>query len=148
VNVREIAPGEIEPLVQIWLRSVRATHGFLTEEDIRTLEPLVREQVLPKFETWVLCSAADNPIGFMVLNGSSLEGLFIDPDHIGSGGGKLMLAHARRLKGPLVVDVNEQNPAALGFYLANGFEIIGRSPTDTAGRPFPLIHLREVVGNA
>ena len=108
MKIREIAPGEIEPLVQVWLRSVRATHEFLSEDDIR----------------------------------------IIDPDHIGCGGGKLMLAHARELKGPLVVDVNEQNPAALGFYLANGFEVIGRSPTDTAGRPFPLIHLREVVGDA
>jgi putative acetyltransferase len=143
VKIREIAPGEIEPLVRIWLRSVRATHEFLSEDDIRTLEPLVREQVLPKLETWVLCT--DEPIGFMVLSGNSLEGLFIDPDHTGGGGGKLMLAHARKLKGPLVVDVNEQNPAALGFYLANGFEVIGRSPTDSAGRPFPLIHLREVA---
>ena len=145
MKIREIAPGEIEPLVQVWLRSVRATHQFLSEDDIRTLEPLVREQVLPKLETWVLRTDADGPIGFMVLSGNSLEGLFIDPDHIGCGGGKLMLAHARKLKGPLIVDVNEQNPAALGFYLANGFEVIGRSPMDTAGRPFPLIHLREAA---
>jgi putative acetyltransferase len=27
-------------------------------------------------------------------------------------------------------DVNEQNPQALGFYLHEGFEIIGRSATD------------------
>lgn len=143
MNIRSRRDGEISTLVEIWLRSVRATHGFLSEQDIAALEPLVRERVLPKLEVWVLCDDADTPVGFMALNGNSLEGLFIDPAHIGAGGGRLLLAHARRLKGPLSVDVNEQNPAALRFYLANGFEITGRSETDSGGRPFPLLHLRE-----
>jgi putative acetyltransferase len=145
VNIRRSVPGEIPLLVAIWLRSVRATHTFLSEQDIAALEPLVREQVLPQLEVWVLCTAGDEPIGFMVLHGNSLEGLFIDPDRVGQGGGRLLLRHARSLKGPLVVDVNEQNPAALGFYLANGFELCGRSPTDSGGRPFPLLHLKEKV---
>lgn len=142
MNIRRSVPGEIPLLVAIWLRSVRATHTFLSEQDIAALEPLVREQVLPNMEVWVL-SVTDDPIGFMVLQANSLEGLFIDPAHIGHGGGRLLLQHARNLKGPLVVDVNEQNPAALGFYLANGFKICGRSPTDSGGRPFPLLHLKE-----
>ena len=141
MNIRSRQSGEIPVLVEIWLRSVRATHGFLSEQDIAALEPLVREQVLPKLEVWVL--ETDAPIGFMALKGNSVEGLFIDPAHIGAGGGRLLLEHARRLKGPLLVDVNEQNPAALRFYLANGFEVIGRSETDSGGRPFPLLHLRE-----
>ena len=141
MNIRSRQPGEIPVLVEIWLRSVRATHGFLSEQDIAALEPLVREQVLPKLEVWVL--ETDAPIGFMALKDNSVEGLFIDPAHIGAGGGRLLLEHARRLKGPLLVDVNEQNPAALRFYLANGFEVIGRSETDSGGRPFPLLHLRE-----
>jgi putative acetyltransferase len=141
VNIRSALSPDIPALVEIWLRSVRATHGFLSEQDIAALEPLVREQVLPKLEVWVLESEA--PIGFMALNGNSLEALFIDPAHIGAGGGRLLLEHARRLKGALSVDVNEQNPAALRFYLANGFEVVGRSETDSGGRPFPLLHLRE-----
>jgi putative acetyltransferase len=141
VNIRSALSPDFPTLVEIWLRSVRATHGFLSEQDIAALEPLVREQVLPKLEVWVLETEA--PIGFMALNGNSLEALFIDPAYIGAGGGRLLLEHARRLKGALSVDVNEQNPAALRFYLANGFEVIGRSETDSGGRPFPLLHLRE-----
>ncbi len=148
MNIRSALSPEIPALVEIWLRSVRATHSFLTEQDIAALEPLVRERVLPKLEVWVLCDEADKPVGFMALSGNSLEGLFIDPPHIGAGGGRLLLAHARRLKGPLLVDVNEQNPAALRFYLANGFEVVGRSDTDSGGRPFPLLHLREVERSA
>ena len=40
------------------------------------------------------------------------------------------------------VDVNEQNPKALGFYLKQGFAVAGRSPLDGGGRPFPILHLR------
>ncbi|MFU6774762.1 GNAT family N-acetyltransferase, partial [Pseudomonas aeruginosa] len=41
----------------------------------------------------------------------------------------------------LSVDVNEQNPQACGFYRHYGFRQTGRSATDSAGRPFPLLHM-------
>ena len=37
--------------------------------------------------------------------------------------------------------MNEANENALGFYLHFGFEVAGRSELDSAGRPFPLLHL-------
>jgi len=42
----------------------------------------------------------------------------------------------------LTLDVNEQNTQALGFYLHQGFEIVGRSPKDGLGQPYPLLHMR------
>ena len=42
----------------------------------------------------------------------------------------------------LTVNVNEQNASGAGFYQRLGFEVIGRSPVDDAGRPYPLLHLR------
>ena len=41
----------------------------------------------------------------------------------------------------LAVDVNEQNDDAVGFYASLGFSVVGRSPTDGGGRPFPLLHM-------
>ena len=59
------------------------------------------------------------------------------------------MEHAQALRGgDLTVDVNEQNPAAVGFYEAVGFAVVGRSPLDDAGRPFPLLHMRRPVGGA
>jgi ribosomal protein S18 acetylase RimI-like enzyme len=53
------------------------------------------------------------------------------------------VAHAQQLRdGDLTVDVNEQNPAARGFYEALGFVVVGRSPLDEGGRPFPVLHMR------
>jgi putative acetyltransferase len=39
------------------------------------------------------------------------------------------------------VDVNEQNEQALGFYRHLGFEVVGRSPLDGQGKPYPLLHM-------
>jgi putative acetyltransferase len=145
MHVREGRPADRGVLLEIWLRSVRATHAFLTETDIQVLLPLVRDQALPHLELWVLSSDDGVLAGFIGLSGSMVEALFIAPEWFGHGGGTLLLDHARRLKGALSVDVNEQNPEALRFYLAKGFTVVGRSPLDAQGRTFPLLHLREVL---
>jgi putative acetyltransferase len=141
-----IRPGEAadhERLVEIWLSAVRATHAFLTEEDIQVLLPIVRESALAGLEIWVLCRETGEAIGFMGLSGSDVKALFIAPPWTRRGGGRLLLDHARWLKGPrLTVDVNEENLAAARFYVACGFRVTDRSDLDEAGRPFPLLHMR------
>ena len=144
--IRPSIPSDRDTLLDIWWRSARATHAFLTESDIESLRPAVRDYLAsPDLELWTLCSDQSQPIGFMGLADNHVESLFVAPDHLRRGAGRMFLAHARRLKGPLRVDVNEQNPEALKFYEANGFQVVGRSPVDDAGRPFPLLHLREVA---
>jgi putative acetyltransferase len=143
----KIRPGRFtdqDTLIDIWLRSVRASHLFLTEKDIQSLLPAVVDFLaLPGLELWVLCTTSDRPVGFMGLAGAVVDALFLAPEHWRQGGGTLLLEHARHLKGPLVVDVNEQNLMAFEFYLTRGFKVAGRSPVDGGGRPFPLMHLRE-----
>jgi len=145
MTIRPGTPEDHEALLAIWLRSVRATHHFLSAADIDELFPIVRDAAFPSLELWVLCSDEAEPMGFMGLSGACVEALFIDPPWFRRGGGKRLLDHARALKGALTVDVNEQNPEAVQFYLANGFEVIGRSERDSGGRPFPLLHMRETL---
>jgi putative acetyltransferase len=144
MTIREALPDDRPALLDIWERSVRATHAFLGESDIRSMIPLVRDIVFDQLELWVLCSEAGVAIGFLGLSGAKVEALFIAPEHHRSGGGRMLVDHARRLKGALTVDVNEQNPGAVRFYQACGFEVAGRSEVDSDGRPFPLLHLREL----
>jgi putative acetyltransferase len=133
-------------ILEIWLRAVRATHGFLTEAEIQELLPLVRDAALPSLEIWVE-TAGDEMVGFAGLDGAKLEALFIDPAHFRRGVGRRLIDRARQLKGPLTVDVNEQNPEAVAFYRAMGFDVAGRSPLDGQGRPYPLLHLSEVTSS-
>jgi putative acetyltransferase len=142
MTIREALLSDHDTVFDIWLRSVRATHTFLTEDDIQSLAPLVPAE-LARLELWVLCPDGGPPVGFLGLSGSKVEALFLAPEWCRRGFGRRLLEHARGLKGPLAVDVNEQNTEAVRFYEACGFAVVGRSEVDEAGRPFPLLHLRE-----
>ena len=142
-RVRRAGREDQEAMVVLWERSVRATHHFLTEQDVTALRPLVLDELASDaIDWWVLESAAGTLLGFLGFANDTIEGLFIDPEHRGQRGGSTLVAHAQELAaGPLAVDVNEQNEDAVGFYAALGFSVVGRSPTDGSGRPFPLLHM-------
>jgi putative acetyltransferase len=143
MNIRRAIPTDCDVLVDIWLRSVRATHTFLSEEDVQSLLPLVRDYLAssePEF--WVLCSEDGTVMGFMGMSGSKMDALFLAPEFHRRGGGRRLVQHAQAMKGDLTVDVNEQNPAACRFYQACGFVVEGWSEVDGTGRPFPLLHMR------
>lgn len=139
--IRQASNADHPQLLDIWLRSVRATHHFLQASDIEALLPQLRDVYLPAVELWVAVDAEDCPLGFIGLNENHVEMLFIEPDLRGKGIGRGLLDHARKSHSQLSVDVNEQNPEAVGFYLHYGFVQTGRSPLDGEGRPFPLLHL-------
>lgn len=143
LQVRPATVADRPALLALWERSVRATHAFLGEEEIVALRPCVAEELASEAIGWWTIGPVDGgPVGFLGFAHDAIEGLFLDPAHRGRGAGRTLVAHAQRLAtGALRVDVNEQNPAARGFYEALGFEVTGRSPTDGAGRPYPLLHM-------
>jgi putative acetyltransferase len=149
LRVRPARVEDRDRLLALWERSVRATHHFLQESDVVALRPLVAEALASDAVDWWVLVSAEAPIGFLGVGTDTIEALFIDPDHHRQGGGTLLVAHAQTLAaGVLTVDVNEQNDAALRFYQALDFSVVGRSSTDSGGRPFPLLHMRRAVPGA
>ena len=142
-SIRRALPEDRDRLVEIWWRSACATHHFLSLRELEALVPEVRELHLETLQTWVLCSPGSEAIGFLVMDGRSVEGLFIAPEWQRRGGGTLLMRHAGRMANRLTVEVNEQNADAIAFYFAQGFEIVRRSATDRSGRPYPLLYLEE-----
>jgi putative acetyltransferase len=141
--VRAAKPSDRPRMLDVWERSVRATHDFLSETDVLGLEPLVEAELEAGAIDWSVLAAAEAVVGFLGLAGNTIEALFLDPDHLRRGGGRMLVEHAQRLaRGPLTVDVNAQNAAARLFYDALGFVVAGRSHTDSAGRPFPILHMK------
>jgi putative acetyltransferase len=144
MRIRAARDTDRDRLLDLWERSVRATHAFLADADIAFYRPLVGEALGGGvLEVWVLVTDADEPMGFLGLEGNRVEALFLAPEHRGAGGGRRLVEHAQALRGgELSLDVNEQNDAARGFYEALGFQVVGRSELDGTGRPYPLLHMR------
>ena len=143
MDIRRAIPTDRAALLDVWLRTVRATHTFVSEENIQAMIPQVRDYLAAREpEFWVLCDDFGAIMGFMGMSGSKMESLFLGPEFHGRGGGRRLVRHAQELHGELTTDVNEQNSAACRFYEACGFVVEGRSEVDDAGRPFPLLHMR------
>ena len=129
-------------LVELWRRSVEASHDFLAPGAVEEIVREVRQALSTVAELW-LAEAAGAPAAFLGCTGNHVEMLFVAPEFFRQGLGTRLLDHARRLHGPLTVEVNEANTAAHAFYRARGFVLTGRSPVDSAGRPYPLLLLRQ-----
>lgn len=144
IRLRPSRPDETGRLFDIWHGAVVATHDFLSAEDLDAIARIVRDDYLPVADFWVAAGANDCAEGFLGMTGAKVDALFVDPAAHGRGIGRALMAHARaQCDGPLDVDVNEQNPGAIAFYRRLGFREIGRSSYDDAGRPYPLLHLRQ-----
>lgn len=126
-------------IVAVWRGAVEATHAFLTPADVDGYEQRMAADFLPAV-TLTVATVDERIVGFSGLADGTLEMLFVDADHHGEGiGGALLRDALARVPG-LRVDVNEQNPQAVGFYRRHGLRETGRSETDGEGRPFPLLH--------
>ena len=135
-------------LVEVWEASVRSTHRFLTEKDIRFFKPLIRNKYIPVVELYTIRNGQNRIAAFMGLSDELIEMLFVHPEEQGKGYGKLLIEFVIHHKQIFKVDVNEQNEKATSFYLNRGFDIVGRDETDPNGNPFPILHLslNETIG--
>jgi putative acetyltransferase len=142
MDIRRAIPTDREILLDVWLRSVRATHAFVSEEAIQSMIPEVRDYLASVAnEFWVVCDDGGAIRGFMGMAGSKMESLFLAPEFQRRGAGRRLVRHAQALHGKLTVDVNEQNATARQFYEACGFVVEGRRELDDQGRPYPLLQL-------
>ncbi|UUC44507.1 GNAT family N-acetyltransferase [Flavobacterium cerinum] len=127
-------------ITEVWEASVRATHTFLTEEDIQYYKPLILNEYLKAVT--LFCTSDNGAItGFIGLSEDTIEMLFIRPDYRGKGVGKVLLDFAIKEHNVFKVDVNEQNEQAVGFYEYLGFKTVKREPLDPNGKPFPILSM-------
>lgn len=131
---------DYQQLITVWESSVRATHHFLSESDIVTYRTLILNQYFDQVQLY--CIKQEHEIlGFIGINGESVQMLFIHPDARGKGLGKALIDFAKKEHGVNTVDVNEQNDQAVGFYQKLGFETVERSEFDDAGKPYPILSM-------
>jgi putative acetyltransferase len=133
---------DLPALFDVWESSVRATHSFLTEGDIRCLAPLAHKELAGFAPIHCLRRSTGEVFAFMGVAQCSIEMLFVHADSRGAGAGRALVRFAIDALEADCVEVNEQNPQAIGFYRRMGFEITGRVPAQPQGDPFPLLRMR------
>lgn len=132
----------VRELLGVWERSVRATHLFLSDGEVRSIREYVPQALLGVAHLLVAEDEAGAPAAFMGVEDGSLEMLFIDPNERGKGLGRRLLRLGIESYGVRRLAVNEQNPQAAGFYEHMGFEAFARSETDEQGNPYPILYMR------
>lgn len=129
-------------LTYIWEQSVKATHLFLSAEEISEIKPYVIK-ALREIPCLVIAKDEDGFIvGFMGVENNKLEMLFISPESIGKGIGKVLIQYGIETFSINEVTVNEQNPQAIGFYEHIGFTVHKRTDLDEQGRAYPLLYMK------
>ena len=132
----------VRELLEVWERSVRATHLFLSDGEVRSIREYVPQALLGVAHLLVAEDEAGAPAAFMGVEDGALEMLFIDPEERGKGLGRRLLRLGIESYGVRRLAVNEQNPRAAGFYEHMGFEAYARSETDEQGNPYPILYMR------
>ena len=140
--VENVLPEYYAEMLDLWENSVRATHDFITEEDIEFFKPIIIEQAFPAVSLKCVKDKNGVIVGFVGVHEMKIEMLFILDNIRGQGVGKLLLQYAIDNLNANCVDVNEQNILALGFYEHMGFNVFDRSPLDDMGKPFPILHMK------
>jgi putative acetyltransferase len=142
-DITALQPDDISRALMVWEAAVRATHHFVTEADLALFKPMVRD-ALASGALSVACVRDDEGevAGFIGAADGKVEMLFVHPDFHGQGAGRRLLTRAVETWHAHALDVNEQNPQAVGFYQRMGFEVVGRSERDGMGKPYPLLHMR------
>ena len=143
IEINEIrTPCLIDQLVQVWEASVRETHLFLSDKEIRIIRNYVPQALREVSHLIVLEDEEKHPVGFMGLEDQKLEMLFLSPEKRRRGFGKKLLVYGMENYSVNELAVNEQNPLAIGFYEHLGFQVYKRSRHDEQGNPYPILYMK------
>ncbi|MDR0579663.1 MAG: GNAT family N-acetyltransferase [Campylobacteraceae bacterium] len=132
---------EYEKIIFIWEKSVKATHHFLSDDDILEIKADVIKY-LPRLKVYAYKNANGEMLGFIAIDKNKIEMLFVSPEYFGKGIGGALVDFALKDMHVDEVDVNEQNANAREFYEHMGFKVTARLEKDNEGRAFPLLRMK------
>lgn len=133
----------VEQLLKVWESSVKATHLFLSDDEINNIKQYVPQALKDVPVLVVAEDENENPIGFMGIADKMLEMLFVSNENRGQGIGKQLFQYGIKNYSINELAVNEQNPIAKGFYEHMGFKVYKRTELDEQGNPYPLLYMKK-----
>ena len=134
----------VQKLLDVWESSVKATHLFLSVDEINNIKQYVPQAIKDVSILVIAENKNGNSVGFMGVDDKRLEMLFVLDKYRGQGIGKQLLQYGIENYSINELTVNEQNPRAKGFYEHMGFEVYKRTELDEQGNPYPLLYMKRV----
>ena len=123
MSVVKVGPDDFEELAEVWEASVRATHDFLSEADIRELRSLLPVRYLPAVELRCLRDAG-RIVAFIGLDGSHIAMLFVRPEYRGRGCGRKLVEWPSPARKP-IRSMSMNRIRRRWFYLRMGLRLSG-----------------------
>ena len=144
VEIKQITPLLLQQLLEIWESSLKATHLFLSDNEIESIKKYVPQAL--KEVPYLIIAENENetPIAFMGIDKQKLEMLFVSNEQRGKGIGKRLIEYGIEIYSINELAVNEQNPFAKGFYEHMGFQVYKRSNYDEQGNYYPLLYMKRI----
>jgi ribosomal protein S18 acetylase RimI-like enzyme len=150
MEILKARPEQAVALTELSLRS-KALWGYDKKfiEQCREELTITTEEVVASENTILVGSEGGEIVGFVCIkeedNGkASLEGLFIDPDHVRNGYGKKLFQEAVKIakeRNYKTLEIHS-DPNAVSFYEKMGAKNVGEVPSDSIpGRMLPLYEL-------
>lgn len=141
-EVKSRTPDLIIQLLEVWEGSVRATHLFLSNDEIKSIKEYVPQALNGIAHLMIAEDEVGRAVAFMGIEDGSLEMLFVAPEERGKGLGKRLVQYGIENYAVERLAVNEQNPQSKGFYEHMGFQVYKRTDLDEQGNPYPLLYMR------
>lgn len=142
IEIQERTEMLVNQLLEVWEDSVKATHLFLSNEEIKNIKEYVPQAIFGVSHLMIIENESHQPSAFMGIEDTKLEMLFIKNSERGKGLGKKLLNYGIENYNVNELAVNEQNPNAKGFYEYMGFKTYKRTELDEQGNPYPILYMR------
>ena len=141
IKKEERSKNLIKKLLNVWEDSVKATHHFLSDEEIEKIKEYVPQALSSISHLIIETDENENPIAFMGIDGNKLEMLFIKNSQKEKDWETIIKLWNKKYNVNELA-VNEQNPDAKGFYEHMGFKVYKRNELDDQRNPYPVLYMR------
>ena len=131
-------PSTLSKLLSLWEDTVRATHLFLSHDEIMKIKCYVPQALQEVPHLIIAEESKGTPLAFMGIADSQLEMLFVKVNKRGFGIGKKLLTYGIKNYGLQRVAVNKQNPSAIDFIKSRDFTYMAKAKSMNKVDPTPL----------
>lgn len=120
--IRQLTESDLEAVMRIWLNGNLQAHSF-TAPDYWISNYNNVKALLPRANVYIY--EHDGEVcGFIGLDGTFIQGLFVDSAYRSQGIGKILLDYVKSSNSTLQLTVYERNKRAVSFYKREGFRQI------------------------